>query len=87
MEKTVHDYITELSTGVVVLDESLSIKYLNSSALSMLDTSLKASKKKKLNEIFYEEPDSFQNFRSCLSDNRNFAKVDALLYIKGGKKL
>ena len=87
MENTFNNYISELSTGVIVLDKFICIKYLNSSALSMLDTSLKASKKKKLNEIFYEEPDNFQNFKKCLTDNRNFSKVDALLFMKGGKKL
>ena len=87
MEKLAKNYISELSTGVLVLDKSLSIQYLNSSAQSMLDISLKASRKKQLNKIFYEQPDSFQNFKSCLTDNRDFAKADALLFLKGGKKL
>ena len=87
MEKLAKNYISELSTGVLVLDKSLSIQYLNSSAQSMLDISLKASRKKQLNKIFYEQPDSLQNFKSCLTDNRDFAKADALLFLKGGKKL
>lgn len=87
MESKSNNYISELNTGVVILDKFMGIQYLNSSALSMLDTNLKTSKKKKLNEIFYEEPDSFQNFKSCIAENRNFAKVDALLFMKGGKQL
>ena len=46
MDNLVKNYITELNTGILVLDESLRIQYLNTSAQSMLDTSLKASRKK-----------------------------------------
>ena len=82
MDNLVKNYITELNTGILVLDESLRIQYLNTSAQSMLDTSLKASRKKELKELFYEEPDSYQNFESCLNDQSNFAKVDALLFVR-----
>ena len=87
MDNLVKNYITELNTGILVLDESLRIQYLNTSAQSMLDTSLKASRKKELKELFYEEPDSYQNFESCLNDQSNFAKVDALLFVRGGRRL
>ena len=87
MENKTNNYLEELSTGIVVLDESMRIKYLNSSAQSMLDHSLKSSLEMKLNEIFFEEPDNFHNFKSCLVDKREFAKRDALLFLKGGKKL
>ena len=36
--------------------------------------------------LFSYETDSFQNFKRCLTDNRNFAKVDTLLFMKGGKR-
>jgi len=87
MDKSARNYISELNTAVLVLNKSMKITYLNPSAQSMLDISLKSSRDKSLNEIFYEEPDSLDNFISCLKDNRNFAKVDALLFVKGGKKL
>ena len=61
MENTFNNYISELSTGVIVLDKFICIKYLNSSALSMLDTSLKASKKKKLNELDFNEVTKIKN--------------------------
>ena len=87
MNNSVRNYVTELNTGILVLDESLKIMYLNSSAQSMLDISLKSSRKRELKELFYEEPDSYENFKSCLSEKSNFTKVDALLFVKGGKRL
>ena len=87
MEKSIRNYLDELNTAVVLLDNSLKIKYLNSSAQSILDTSLKASKNKELRELFFEESESLDNFLSSLGNKRDFAKVDALLFIKGGKKL
>ncbi len=87
MEKFIRNYLDELNTAVVLLDNSLKIKYLNSSAQSILDTSLKASKNKELRELFFEESESFDSFLSSLGNKRDFVKVDALLFIKGGKKL
>ena len=87
MEKSIRNYLDELNTAVLLLDNSLKIKYLNSSAQSILDTSLKASKNKELRELFFEESENFDNFLSSLNNKRDFAKADALLFIKGGKKL
>jgi len=87
MNNPVWNYISELNTGILVLDKSLRIQFLNTSAQSMLDTSLNASRKRELKELFYEEPDSNQKFKGCLNDKSNFAKVDALLFVKGGKRL
>ena len=87
METSINNYITELNTGILVLDESLKTQYLNPSAQSILDTSLSASHTKELKELFYEEPDNYENFLDCLNQRREFAKIDALLFLKGGKKL
>ena len=87
MEKSIRNYLDELNTAVLLLDNSLKIKYLNSSAQSILDTSLKASKNKDLKELFFEELEDFDSFLSSLKNKRDFTKVDALLFIKGGKKL
>ena len=87
MEKSIRNYLDELNTAVLLLDNSLKIKYLNSSAQSILDTSLKASKDKDLKELFFEQSEDFDSFLSNLKNKRDFAKVDALLFIKGGKKL
>lgn len=87
MEKSIRNYLDELNTAVLLLDNSLKIKYLNSSAQSILDTSLKASKDKDLKELFFEQSEDFDSFLSSLKNKRDFAKVDALLFIKGGKKL
>ena len=87
MEKSIRNYLDELNTAVLQLDNSLKIKYLNSSAQSILDTSLKASKDKDLKELFFEQSEDFDSFLSSLKNKRDFAKVDALLFIKGGKKL
>ena len=59
METSINNYITELNTGILVLDESLKTQYLNPSAQSILDTSLSASHNKELKELFYEEPDNY----------------------------
>ena len=73
-------YLDELKTGILLLDGSLKVKYLNSSAQSMLETSLKASKNKGLEE-------NLDKFLDSLNNKTDFAKLDALLFIKGGKKL
>ena len=57
MEKSSKNYLDELKAGVLLLDKSLKVKYLNASAQSILDISLKASKNKSLEELFFEEPD------------------------------
>ncbi len=87
MEKIDRNYLNELKTGVLLLDKFLKIKYLNSSAQSLLDTSFKSSKDKKLQELFFEESKDFDNFLENLNDKTAFSKVDTLLFIKGGKKL
>jgi len=87
MEKLDIHYLDELKTGVLLLDKYLRVKYLNSSAQSILDTSFKASKNKELKDLFFEESDNFDNFLENPNKKTNFAKVDALLFIKGGKKL
>ena len=80
-------YLDELKTGILLLDGSLKVKYLNSSAQSMLETSLKASKNKGLEELFFEESENLDKFLDSLNNKTDFAKLDALLFIKGGKKL
>ena len=80
-------YLSELKTGVVVLNDSLCVEYLNSSAESILDTSSKSALKKPLSNLFYEEPDNVSTFKSCLENNKNFSKLDALLLLKGNKKV
>ncbi len=80
-------YITDLNTGVIVLDKSLCIKYLNSSAESMLDTSSKTVVDKPLSNLFYEEPDNLKIFKDCLKKKENFFKVDTFLLLKANKKI
>ena len=87
MKKLDRYYLDELKTGVLFLDKSLKVKYLNSSAQTLLDTSFKSSKDKKLKELFFEESEDFDNFLESLNNTTTFSKVDALLFIKGGKKL
>jgi two-component system nitrogen regulation sensor histidine kinase GlnL len=87
MQKLDRSYLDELRTGVLLLDRFLKIKYLNPSAQSLLDTSFKSSKNKKLKELFFEESEDFDSFLENLNNKTTFSKVDILLFIKGGKKL
>tara|TARA_Y100000590_G_scaffold57412_4_gene60393 strand:+ start:1218 stop:2303 length:1086 start_codon:yes stop_codon:yes gene_type:complete len=87
MEKSSKNYLDELKAGVLLLDKSLKVKYLNASAQSILDISLKASKNKSLEELFFEEPDKSKKLLSDLKKKHSFSKVDALLILKGGKKV
>ena len=87
MEVEKAPYITDLSTGVIVLDKTLCIKYLNSSAESIFDTSSSAILDQPLINLFYEEPDNSKIFKDCLKKRENFFKVDTLLLLKGNKKI
>jgi len=80
-------YISELNTGIIILDKSLRIVLINSSALSFLDTSEMTSVGSKIDSIFYEEPDNSNSFKDSLKENRSFTKTDAVLYLKRGKKV
>ena len=82
-----HFLFTELTTGILVLDSSLSIKLINSSAESFLDSSLKSTIGKKITDLFHEEPDSLENFENCLEKNRDFKKIDAILHLRKGRTL
>lgn len=87
MDKSSNNYLDELKAGVLLLDNSLKVKYLNASAQSILDISLKASKNKNLEDLFFEEPDKSNKFLSDIKNKEAFSKVDALLILKGGKKI
>ena len=77
----------ELSTGVLVLDETLKVLSLNSSAQKLLDVTHKNAKDDFIGNLFFEEPESLILFKECLEDRRSFTKVDALLNLKSGKTL
>ena len=80
-------FLSELSTGIVILDGSLEIIFINSSALSILDTTEKNSIGNTIDQIFYEEPESINDFVGALELNRNFTKTDTVLNLKKGKKV
>ena len=80
-------FLSELSTGIVILDDSLEIIFINSSALSILDTTEKNSVGNTIDQIFYEEPESINDFVGALELNRNFTKTDTVLNLKKGKKV
>ena len=80
-------FLSELSTGIVILDDSLEIIFINSSALSILDTTEKNSIGNTIDQIFYEEPESINDFVGALELNRNFTKTDTVLNLKKGKRV
>ncbi len=80
-------YLSDLNTGIIILDRSLEILSINSSALSFLDTSEMSAIGTKIDQVFYEEPDSFKDFKNSLKEHRGFTKIDALLHLKKGKKV
>ncbi len=79
--------LSELTTGIVILDSSLRVKFINSSALTILDTTEKSSLKQKLDQIFFEEPESLDSFTEALNQKRSFTKTDAVLNLKRGSKV
>ena len=79
--------LNELSTGVLVLDKTLKVLLINSSAQTLLDVTQKNAKDDFIGNLFLEEPESFKVFKEFLEDSRSFTKVDALLNLKSGKTL
>ena len=79
--------LSELNTGIVILDTSLRIKFINSSALTILDTTEKTSLGQKIDQIFYEEPESLDGLQESIDHKRSFTKTDAILNLKRGNKV
>ena len=47
--------LSELNTGIVILDTSLRVKFINSSALTILDTTEKTSIGQKIDQLFFDQ--------------------------------
>ena len=54
--------LNELSTGVLVLDKTLKVLSINSSAQTLLDVTQKNAKDDFIGNLFFEEPESFTVF-------------------------
>ena len=87
VDKFKKTFLSELNTGIIILDRSLKVVSINPSALSFLDTSEMLSIGNKIDQIFYEEPDNLKSFEGSLKEHRGFTKTDALLHLKKGKKV
>ena len=87
MDKFKKTFLSELNTGIIILDRSLKVISINPSALSFLDTSEMLSIGSKIDQVFYEEPDNLKSFEGSLKEQRGFTKTDALLHLKKGKKV
>ena len=87
VDKFKKTFLSELNTGIIILDRSLKVVSINPSALSFLDTSEMLSIGNKIDQVFYEEPDNLKSFEGSLKEHRGFTKTDALLYLKKGKKV
>ena len=79
--------LSELNTGIIILDTSLKVKFINPSATSILDTTEKSSMGQKIDQLFYEEPDGFYDFEESIDEKRSFTKTDAVLNLKRGNKV
>ena len=60
--------LNELSTGVLILDKTLKVLSINSSAQTLLDVTQKNAKDDFIGNLFFEEPESFTLFKECLED-------------------
>jgi len=87
VDKFKKTFLSELNTGIIILDRSLRVVSINPSALSFLDTSEMLSIGSKIDQVFYEEPDNLKSFEGSLKEHRGFTKTDALLHLKKGKKV
>ena len=76
--------LSELNTGIVILDTALRVKFINASALTILDTTEKMSMGQKIDQLFYEDPESFEDFNESIEQKRSFTKTDAVLNLKTG---
>ena len=79
--------LSELNTGIIILDNSLRIKFINSSALTILDTTEKTSLGQKIDQLFFEVPESVDAFIESIEQKRSFTKTDAVLNLKRGHKV
>jgi two-component system nitrogen regulation sensor histidine kinase GlnL len=79
--------LSELNTGIIILDNSLRIKFINSSALTILDTTEKTSLGQKIDQLFFEVPESVDAFIESIEQKRSFTKTDAILNLKRGHKV
>lgn len=79
--------LSELNTGIVILDTALRVKFINASALTILDTTEKMSMGQKIDQLFYEDPVSFEDFNESIEQKRSFTKTDAVLNLKKGSKV
>ena len=87
VDKFKKTFLSELNTGIIILDSSLKVVSINPSALSFLETSEMLSIGSKIDQVFYEEPDNLKSFEGSLKEHRGFTKTDALLHLKKGKKV
>jgi len=87
VDKFKNTFLSELNTGIIILDRSLKVISINPSALSFLDTSEMLSIGSKIDQVFYEEPDNLKSFEGSIKEHRGFTKTDALLHLKKGKKV
>ena len=76
--------LSELNTGIVILDTSLRVKFINSSALTILDTTEKTSIGQKIDQLLFEEPEGLDGFQESIEQKRSFTKTDAILNLKRG---
>ena len=83
----VKSLLSELNTGIVILDSSLRVIFINPSASNILDTTEKASFGQKIDQLFFEEPESLQSFEDSINEKRSFTKTDAILNLKKGNKV
>ena len=79
--------LSELTTGIVILDTSLRIKFINSSALGILDTTERNCIGQEIDQVFFENLESVTNFTEALESKRSFTKTDAILNLKRGRKV
>ena len=79
--------LSELTTGIVILDTSLRIKFINSSALGILDTTERNCIGQEIDQVFFENLESVTNFTEALESKRSFTKTDAILNLKRGGKV
>ena len=83
----VKSLLSELNTGIVILDSSLRVVFINPSASNILDTTEKVSFGQKIDQLFFEEPESLQSFEDSINEKRSFTKTDAILNLKKGNKV
>ena len=79
--------LNNLTTGVVMLDETLRLRYLNMAAEALLDVSSRKAADRFLGDLLIDNAEDLGEIRTALANNSSFTKRKAELNLIHGKTM